>query len=541
MMRNDGYNKRLAVAQNLIKNLPSNSKVGVVKFASYTTVLTPTMTSDKEVAKNYLTRSYFRSSGGTYMYNAISSAFSLFETTDDNILKMIVVLSDGETSDTSRHTSVIAKANNNGVKLYTVGLGNSSSSYFTRYLKPLANNTSGTFYLASNANQLEDIYNDINNKIDIETDSDNDGIADYYEDNMVLFNNVKIKLDKNNPDTDGDGLTDGQEVVELKYEYNEDKTKVRVTGKLLSSPINADTDGDLDIDSIDPEPFDYQLNDLLCYNISKLNDLAIAYKNQNNYSSGEYNTKVEAWLTFMFIRQFSSSYVSASWNGTGKAIDTGFVNYVKAKDIKLYEYFESKTDYYATATGETGDLYHLAATATGNIYNSDYGDGVEFGLMLEYHLNNLSGWAGDLQTAMNDAMVITNKSNDYNVFKEAMSNLIGYNAEVNDVYSGYSHTFDMDDVYADTDAYNVYKLLKKGKTMEAALDNYYKGGYKKRYTEFTNNWSEAKVKDTTYIYTKNKYMGVIRWPLFNYDFKANQSKAARDAFAEFVLERRKSE
>ena len=97
------------------------------------------------------------------------------------------------------------------------------------------------------------------------------------------------------------------------------------------------------------------MNDLLCYNISKLNDLAIAYKNQNNYSSGEYNTKVEAWLTFMFIRQFSSSYVSASWDGTWKAIDTGFVNYVKAEDIKLYAYFESKTDYYATATGEIGD------------------------------------------------------------------------------------------------------------------------------------------------------------------------------------------
>lgn len=207
------------------------------------------------------------------------------------------------------------------------------------------------------------------------------------------------------------------------------------------------------------------MNDLLCYNISKLNDLAIAYKNQDNYSSGEYNTKVEAWLTFMFIRQFSSSYVSASWDGTGKAIDTGFVNYVKAEDIKLYAYFESKTDYYATATGETGDLYHLAATATGCIYKSDYGDGVKFGLMPEYHLDNLSGWAGDLQTAMNDAMVITNKSNDYNVFKETMSNLIGY---------------------------------------------------------------DAKVKDTTYVYTKNKYMGVIRWPLFKYDFKANQSKAARD-------------
>ena len=35
-----------------------------------------------------------------------------------------------------------------------------------------------------------------NKKIDIETDSDGDGIADYYEDNMVMFNGVTIKLDK---------------------------------------------------------------------------------------------------------------------------------------------------------------------------------------------------------------------------------------------------------------------------------------------------------------------------------------------------------
>ncbi len=112
---------------------------------------------------------------------------------------------------------------------------------------------------------------------------------------------------------------------------------------------------------------------------------------------------------------------------------------------------------------------------------------------------------------------------------------------MNDVYSGYSHTFDIDDVYADTDAYNVYKLLKDGKTMKEALDSYYKTGYSKRYSEFTNNWSEAKIKDITYIYTKNKYMGVIQWQLFDHDFKTKQSEAARDAFTEFLLERRKNE
>lgn len=243
MLSNDRTNQRLSVAQDLINKLPDNSKVGIVKFTASTYILTPTLVEDKEQAKSILTANYSRVYDGTNMYRAINSAFSLFESTNDTTLKMMVVLSDGETTDTNMHSSVIRTANANNIKIYTVGLGN-STSYFTKYLKPLAENTSAAFYLASNASELADIYNDINEKIDIETDSDGDGIADYYEENLTMFNGVTIKLDKNNPDSDGDGLYDGEEVVELNYEYNADKTQVKVTGKLISNPLNADTDGD---------------------------------------------------------------------------------------------------------------------------------------------------------------------------------------------------------------------------------------------------------------------------------------------------------
>ena len=241
MSWNDSSNQRLNVSKQLIDKLPQNNKAGIVKFTSSTYLLTDPITSDKDYVKSFLTTSYFRSNGGTSMYQAINKAFALFEANDEDTLKMMIVLSDGETSDTSLHKSVVQKANDNKIKIFTVGLG-SSSSYFTRYLKPLADNTAGAFYLASNANELNDIYKDINEKIDIETDSDSDGIPDYYEDNMVMFNGVKIKLDKNNPDTDGDGLDDGEEVAELNYQYNADKTKVIVTGKLLSNPLEGDTD-----------------------------------------------------------------------------------------------------------------------------------------------------------------------------------------------------------------------------------------------------------------------------------------------------------
>lgn len=254
MYSNDYSNQRLTVAKNLVDNLPENSRVGIVKFTSSTSILTKKLTDDREAAKNYLTTTYFKSNGGTNMYNAINSSFSLFESTDDSTLRMMVVLSDGATSDTRIHSSVVSTANEKGVKIYTVGLGR-STTYFNSYLKPLANNTGATFYLAANASQLEEIYKDINKKIDIETDSDGDGIADYYEDNMVMFNGVTITLEKDDPDSDNDGLLDGDEIVDLNYEYNADKTKVIVTGKILSNPLKEDSDDDGILDADDPEPY----------------------------------------------------------------------------------------------------------------------------------------------------------------------------------------------------------------------------------------------------------------------------------------------
>ena len=177
------------------------------------TLLTPTLTEDKAEAKSYLTTNYFTSSGGTSMYTAINSAFSLFQSNDDTVLKMMVVLSDGETSGTGYHSSVIITAKNNDVKIYTVGLGTSSSSYFTNYLKPLANETGGAFYLASDASKLEEIYNDVSDKIYIETDSD--GLSDKLE--------IDEWFDPLKKDADRDGRPDRIEYEEGTSPYEYDK------------------------------------------------------------------------------------------------------------------------------------------------------------------------------------------------------------------------------------------------------------------------------------------------------------------------------
>ena len=258
---NDPKNLRLSVARDLVDKLPGNSKIGVVWFAEEGTMLTPELITDRDAAKELLTTKYFKSAAcnHTSMYDGIQVSFDLFQSTDDAVLKMLVVLSDGIADDTRFHNSVIDTALANNVKIYSVGLG-SSTSYFTSYMKPLAEQTGGSFYLASQADELAEIYADINKEIDLQTNSDEDSIPDYYEDNMYSFNGMKIEMDKTKADTDGDGLKDDEE-IEFSLKYNEDKTRVYVKGKLKSYPHLEDSDNDAILDPDDPKPMEYTITD----------------------------------------------------------------------------------------------------------------------------------------------------------------------------------------------------------------------------------------------------------------------------------------
>ena len=74
-------------------------------------------------------------------------------------------------------------------------------------------------------------------------DTDGDGLSDYIEESLRLFNGIIVKTDPKNPDTDGDGLLDGEEVsVVLDKKNNIDCYKI------YSWPTSRDTDGDGYID-----------------------------------------------------------------------------------------------------------------------------------------------------------------------------------------------------------------------------------------------------------------------------------------------------
>jgi len=358
---NDPQHKRLEVARAFVEDANSTFKIGVVKFDGRVDMLTPDLLvcneegkeSLKDILKitpvtdnslSYNAPDIFDSRGYTEMYTGIDAAFDLFSVNsgkEDSVLRAMIVFTDGIADDTHMHNSVVTEANNAGIRIYTVGLGN-STAYFTNYLEPLAVNTGASFYYTSDADKLMDIYQDIGEKIDIEKDSDMDGIPDYYEDNMILFNGVNIKLDKNNPDTDGDGIKDGEEVV-LKYEYNENRSQVKVTGRLvLGNPLEVDTDDDGYGDNEDLNPLTkyktpiillHGLNDnTTCYGVSTL-----ITKSMNTDYGHEYTKPDSKGNEYLYTDCTSHRIKSISNGKLGKYLKSE-LKYSENKNLFAFNY-----------------------------------------------------------------------------------------------------------------------------------------------------------------------------------------------------------
>ena len=122
--------------------------------------------------------------------------------------------------------------------------------------------------------------------------------------------------------------------------------------------------------------------------LEELYDVALAYDTSPTNA---------ALLTLQFIRRMK--YNNSSWNTVVGSINSQFVNYVENNYPTLYSYFTIDTteEYdYLDPNGEGYvDFTHLCATLNGLIYDSD---GFKAAIAGEANIDNLCGWAGDLQT-----------------------------------------------------------------------------------------------------------------------------------------------
>lgn len=287
----DGNDSR-QLFKGLSKNFVSKLRDGidqaaVIKFIRQATIVSP-LSTDKDALNVAIDSISYDSGYGSYSgtdgSTGLKTALDVLSGSESEY-QFVVFITDGEDNGFAySYDALISRANSTGVVIYTVGMGSASESV----LRKIADSTGGKYYHATTDNSidssfvfdLEDVYDEIqSDTIDLTTDSNRDGIPDYYN-NLILsgelvlsngsemFKGIDFNCDTNgNPsdDYDGDGLKNGDE---LKIVQKGDKIYVR----MLTSPIEFDTDSDGLSDLVDPHPLEWDVCDrdlamcaALCY------------------------------------------------------------------------------------------------------------------------------------------------------------------------------------------------------------------------------------------------------------------------------------
>lgn len=229
-------------------------QAAVVKFIRVATVVA-SLTTDKNALNSAIdgisydnghNTGYSGTDGSTGIYLALDELKK-----SDSKYQYIIFITDGEDNQyTYAYDDLIADAVENNVTIYTVGMGSASESV----LQKIANGTNGKYYHATTATtetgdilDLSTVFDKIESEtIDLTTDSNNDGISDYY---TKLLSEGELSygtsssyliglIDNNSDDWDGDGLKNGEELIITTTADG------KVYVKMISDPLLVDTDGD---------------------------------------------------------------------------------------------------------------------------------------------------------------------------------------------------------------------------------------------------------------------------------------------------------
>ena len=209
------------------------------------------LTTDKNLLNNAIDGiSYY---GGTYIYSGLSLALSTLNASDSEY-KYIILLTDGDDGYSySYYQSFVQEVIEKKIVIYTIGMGDAVEDV----LKSIASDTNGKYYRATASGStddidLTDVFTDIEAEtIDLTKDDNNDGIPDYY---AQLMNDGVIRLENkiayftgvldmygDSADWDRDGLKNGDEII-IKTLKKGDETEVYV--EMKSNPLFYDSDFD---------------------------------------------------------------------------------------------------------------------------------------------------------------------------------------------------------------------------------------------------------------------------------------------------------
>ena len=243
---NDPDRIRVLASLNLSYSFLPGDRVGVVGFNN-TARLRTGLTGDMDVVRAAI-NAISGNMSGTATHLGITRALNeLRDNGRPNSRKIIIALTDGEDTwlNLNAYDTVITRANNENVTIYTIGLGPELNELL---LDRVAHQTGGEYFHAQTAEQIYEWFEFIGveaiNVFDLE-DSNGDGIPDYYS--RLIFEG-KLRLQNgsaelmgtdfsSNPDMDGDGLLNGQE-IEIVQKND------RIFIRMLSHPLLPDSDFD---------------------------------------------------------------------------------------------------------------------------------------------------------------------------------------------------------------------------------------------------------------------------------------------------------
>lgn len=272
---NEYVNYRKMAVERYIWAMQSQDQTSLIHFDDTNPIPSEDI-CDLTSNQNILISKLHPSNGrGTDAKLAIELAIGQLSAQMDNHNRIIILLSDGDVNiDTSDNDidGIITSCITNKIKIYTIGLGSNANN---SVLESLAEKTYGKFFTATTADELSKMYNNIRveqyKSIDWANndgeDNAGDGIPDYFEtQGMMCSNGQLIFTDPNNPDCDGDGLLDGDEIeVTYSQKYiqgagNEGHSINAVYFKYKSNPNKRDSDEDGLDDYVDKKPLEYYNN-----------------------------------------------------------------------------------------------------------------------------------------------------------------------------------------------------------------------------------------------------------------------------------------
>ena len=289
MSWNDPSGIRKTAAKQFVDKMGEHDRAAIVDLDSSASLLIG-FTNVKIDLNGKIDR--INDSGGTSIGRAVNLAIQQFTNTSytrTDAFKYIILLTDGQGDYNNQYTQ---NAADNDIVIYTIGLG---SDVDENLLKNIADATKGKYFFATQADMLGEIFDFVAEEtIDYQTDSNEDGISDYFTKilcdgkpyvNGALnpFYGLDFDAVQSNADYDGDGLFNGEE-----FFIKESGGKVYAA--MTSNPTKQDSDDDgySDYDELNT----YFSNPMRPNIMFREDDIGFLVDN-NNFYSHEYLVEYE--------------------------------------------------------------------------------------------------------------------------------------------------------------------------------------------------------------------------------------------------------